>query len=446
MTRPRPSARSARLNCEPLEDRLAPAAGALQISAITSRVLESPYGPVIAVTVIRTGGADGAVSVAVTTGGTATPGADFAAGPFTVSLADGQTDATLTVPVLDDALAEPTETVTFALAGPTGGATLGATTTGAARIEDDDATLAVLAAAPPGAGQTEVRVFTASAAFLPNPLPAALRASFVPFAGFRGAVSAALADLNGDGVRDVVAGAAANGHVKVLDGRTGGELRSFLAYPGFGGGVRVAAGDVTGDGVADVITGAGSNAHVKVFDGRTGAEVRSFLAFPGFAGAVDVAAGDVDGDGFADVVAGAGANGHVKVFDGRTGAEVRSLRPYPASYTGGVLVAAADLNGDGRADVVTGCTVGGIVTAFDGPTGAAFLSPSYSGGVDSSLQDVAAADADEDGLADVLTGFRNDTRATVGRSSGLTGRFIPNLADSLPHTILNPTFFDVSVG
>jgi hypothetical protein len=153
---------------------------------------------------------------------------------------------------------------------------------------------------------------------------------------FQGGVRVAAGDVNSDGVADIITAAGPGGgpHVKVFDGRSGGELRSFFAYdPAFKGGVFVAAGDVNGDGRADIVTGAGAGAgpHVKVFDGATGAELRSFMAYgPAFTGGVFVAAGDVNGDGAADIITGAGAGGgpHVKVFDGKTGAELKSYFPF----------------------------------------------------------------------------------------------------------------------
>src|SRR5262249_55157383 len=84
----------------------------------------------------------------------------------------------------------------------------------------------------------------------------------------------------------------------------------FLAYgAGFPGGVRVAVADVNGDGVDDIITGAGPGAgpHVKVFSGTDDSLLQSFFAYdPSFHGGVFVAAGDVNGDGLADVVTRAG--------------------------------------------------------------------------------------------------------------------------------------------
>jgi len=234
-----------------------------------------------------------------------------------------------------------------------------------------------------------------------------------PFPGFTGPVRTATADMNGDGVADLVAavGGGAAPHVKVLDGKTGAELMSFFAYGSdFTGGVSVAVGDVTGDGVPDIVTGAGTGAgpHVKVFDGRTGAEVRSFFAYDaGFTGGVSVAAADLDGDGKADIVTGTltGAP-HVKAFDGATGAERLSFYAYDAAITGGVFVAAGDLDGDGRAEVVTGTGAGGgsHVKLFDGRTGTergGFMAyaESFRGGVR-----VAVTDTDGDGLAEVVTG------------------------------------------
>ena len=103
--------------------------------------------------------------------------------------------------------------------------------------------------------------------------PDGSESSFFPYgSSFTGSVRAALSDIDGDGIVDIVTGAGPGGgpHVKVFSGVDLSELASFFAYdPAFGGGVFVAAGDVNGDGRSDIITGAdgGGGPHVKVFSG-----------------------------------------------------------------------------------------------------------------------------------------------------------------------------------
>jgi len=92
-------------------------------------------------------------------------------------------------------------------------------------------------------------------------------------------------------------------------------------YPQFAGGVRVASADVNGDGIADLITapGVGGGPHIQVFDGVSGALLNSFFAFEDtFRGGAFVAGGDLDGDGLAEVVVSADVGGgpRVVVFRG----------------------------------------------------------------------------------------------------------------------------------
>jgi hypothetical protein len=183
--------------------------------------------------------------------------------------------------------------------------------------------------------------------------------------------------VNGDGVPDIVTGAGPGGgpHVEVFDGVTNARLFSFMAYdPAFRGGVSVAAGDVNGDGFDDIITGAGPGGgpHVEAFSGKDGSLLTSFFAYdPIFRGGVNVAAGDINGDGRIDVVTGAGPGGgpHVKAFHIHPAAdiapsplvaeEIASFFAYDPSFTGGVTVATGVVEGVGFPDIITGAGAGG---------------------------------------------------------------------------------------
>src|SRR5690606_35833954 len=130
---------------------------------------------------------------------------------------------------------------------------------------------------------------------------------------------------------------------------------------GFRGGVTVAAADLNGDSRADVITGAGPGGgpHVQVFNGVTGAllpgPIGSFFAYrPAFTGGVLLAAGDANAAGQVDVLTGADAGGgpHLQIFHGGTQAVLFGGFPFSTAYRGGVRIAAADFNADGRVEVV----------------------------------------------------------------------------------------------
>ncbi len=89
--------------------------------------------------VLRTGGAAGAVGVAwATMDGTAAAGSEYVAGGGQASLADGQTEATVTVELIDDASPESSKAFTVTLGNVTGGAEAGDITTCTVTIIDDD--------------------------------------------------------------------------------------------------------------------------------------------------------------------------------------------------------------------------------------------------------------------------------------------------------------------
>ena len=107
--------------------------------------------------------------------------------------------------------------------------------------------------------------------------------SFQPYgSSFQGAVDVALGFAeNGNAAIFTAAGLGAGPHVQTIEARSGTVLSSFFAYaPEFTGGVSIAAADLNNDGVSEIITGSGigANGHVRVFSRAGNHPLASFLA------------------------------------------------------------------------------------------------------------------------------------------------------------------------
>jgi Tol biopolymer transport system component len=269
----------------------------------------------------------------------------------------------------------------------------------------------------PGAGTPNVRAFNADGSVRITDM-------FAYDAAFPGGVRVAACDFDGDTRAEIVTGAGPGGgpHVRVIKlDATGAplvDLASFLAYaPGFSGGVFVGCGDVDGDGVPEVLTGAagGGGPHVRALKLQGGAPggvapLLDFFAFdPAFTGGVRVAAGNIDGSDRAAIVVGAGPGGgpHVRAVKLVGGAlvDLANFFAYAPGFTGGVFVAAGDVVGSALAEIVTGADAGGgphvrVFTGTGADTGIGFFAyaPGFVGGVR-----VAVGDLDGAGPAEILT-------------------------------------------
>ena len=120
-----------------------PMFGQLQFSSATYNANE--ISGTATVTVTRTGGSEGAVTVNyATTNGTATGGAscmtgiDFVSTSGTLNFTGGETSKTFDVMICDDAIFEGNETVNLALSSVTGGATIGMQNTAVLTIIDNE--------------------------------------------------------------------------------------------------------------------------------------------------------------------------------------------------------------------------------------------------------------------------------------------------------------------
>jgi uncharacterized delta-60 repeat protein len=113
------------------------AAGHLTFSAIAYSVAESSGN--ITVTVLRTNGATGVITVGYATAGdTATANVDFTPRNGTLTFLEGQTVQTITIPIISDTAIEGDEDFIVSLFNPTGGAIISGLTNVAVTIQDDE--------------------------------------------------------------------------------------------------------------------------------------------------------------------------------------------------------------------------------------------------------------------------------------------------------------------
>jgi len=272
-----------------------------------------------------------------------------------------------------------------------------------------------------------------------------------------GTALASLADLDGDGVDEIVVGAptgdarepeadgAGRGTVWLLSGAGGDVLGAWLG-PGAGDrfGAALAVADFDGDGREEVAVGApGARADAgAVYVLRPLEASMAFDAAGSAAGdrfGAALAAGDVDGDGTSDLVVGApGAAGP----DGRTGRVVAFALPERTSILsmalgvdgalfGAALDAAHDLDGDGCDDVCVGAP-GDMTSRGQDRAGKVWVLSTGTGGViaefegdkvtDAFGSSVATCDVGGDGKVDFLCSAARPGRAPVVRvHDGETG-------------------------
>jgi hypothetical protein len=203
---------------------------------------------------------------------------------------------------------------------------------------DGDGKVDVITSTQTGGGK--IRVFTLSGSTW------AQRRSFTPYTSSEkvttGAV-VAVADVDGDGRPDIVTapGAGTAVIVKVFDGLTKTTLRKFNGFESsFKNGVSIAAADLDGDGLAEIMLGAGANgqSRVRVLNGF-GKLQKEFKAFTTGNSKVPlrIAAHEVDGEIELFVAqSNDGRSREIRHFDPLTGQLVDSFLENDSTFAAGV--------------------------------------------------------------------------------------------------------------
>jgi len=266
--------------------------------------------------------------------------------------------------------------------------------------------------------------------------------------------SVAVADLNGDGLPDLVAANFGTNTLGVLLGKSaasGGGFEPVQIYPTSTGGslprdVKVA--DVNGDGVPDLITALSNTGDIGVLLGKSAASgggfqpVQTYSLGRGDAYPYSVVVADINADGLPDLVAPLTNYNAVGVLLGKSAANGGGFQPVQTYSTINqqlVDVAVGDLNSDGVLDIVTGSrtnsSVGmGVLLGKSAASGGGFQTINFIAPGGGRVQ---VADVSGDGRPDLVTGsvavqlnttgapvldFRARTEGPIGATLTLTGR------------------------
>ena len=238
-------------------------------------------------------------------------------------------------------------------------------------------------------------------------LPAVTYASGVGLAW-----SVAVADLNHDGKLDLAVvnygyGGPNGGSVAALLGNGDGTFQPHVDYS-VAGAVSVAVADVNGDSKPDLLVGVGTSVGVLIGNGDGTFQPVVFYAagVNGSNGASSIAVTDVNGDGKPDLLVAGGYYSGVAVLLGNGDGTFKPGVAYAGEYyTQSVTV--ADVNGDGKPDLL----VAGWNNVYNGLLGVLIANGdgtfkpvvTYSTGPGESFAfSAAVADVNRDGRPDVL--------------------------------------------
>jgi len=242
--------------------------------------------------------------------------------------------------------------------------------------------------------------------------------------GQRDAWSIAVADVNRDGMPDVVVSNGDESFVSVLLGNGDGTFQPAMSYAsGEGGTFSVVAADVNGDGALDVLVtkssgGNNGNGSVAVLLGNGNGTFQPVVQFDsgGFSpnSPNALAVRDVNGDGKLDLVvanacssSACSGQGVIGVLLGNGDGTFQPAVTYNSGGESAASIAVADVNNDGNPDLLVAnfaSGTAGILMGIGNGTFQPAISDVSGGGF---AQSIAVADVNRDRKPDIVVGNTN---------------------------------------
>jgi len=268
----------------------------------------------------------------------------------------------------------------------------------------------------------------------------------IPYSTGSPPAGVAAADLNGDGILDLIITNyifSDSNTFSVLLGNPDGSFQAPLTYSTGSGSVGVAVGDFNGDGNLDVaIANSGSGA-VGVLLGNGQGGFSPEVDYPTGVGPVGVVVADFNGDGRADLavtnyIGGKGTT--VSVLLGNGDGTFQPAQTY-ISGRGPYGIVAADFNGDGLPDLAVVNNLDGTVSIFlNSGNGTFQLNNTYS--VGSGPLEIVAADFKGVGIQDlaVTNSGSGTVSVLIGNGDGTFQQHVDYPSGSAPYGIVVADF------
>ena len=297
-----------------------------------------------------------------------------------------------------------------------------------------------------GGGGSLVPDFTPQERFVTGKLPQAV----------------AMVDLNGDGKPDLVVANQGDNAVSVMLNYTvpGGSIPSFSGqtFATGNGPSAVAAADLNGDGIPDLVIANYVDNTVSVLFNTTatGASTLSLAAQKTFAtgnGPSSIAIADINGDGLRDLIVANLLDGTVSVLLNTTppGAATPSFAAQKSFAVGAAprSVATADFNRDGMPDLVFGNSTSNTISVLLNTTSQGASTPSFAAqqtfATGNGPSSVAAADVNQDGMPDVIAVNQSDATVSVLLNAMAPGASTASFANQQTFaTGIGPAFLAVA--